>query len=44
MWPPEEGVAREMEVQGKSMQEAYNEHKILLGYNERTMIAALVSI
>ena len=28
MWTPDEGVAREMEVQGKSMQEAYNEHKI----------------
>ena len=33
-----------MEGRGKSMQEAYNEHKISLGYNERTMIAALVSI
>ena len=28
MWTPDEDVAREMEVQGKSMQEAYNEHKI----------------
>ena len=28
MWTPDEDVAREMEVQGKSMQEAYSEHKI----------------
>ena len=41
---PKESVAREMEVQGKSLQEAYNENKISSGYNERTMIAALVSI